>query len=294
MTGGATEAITGTNFSGATAVYFGAAKATHVAAVSDTEITATIPKGKAGTVDVRVITAGGTSAESQADQYTYVAAPTVTGIKMNSGPLAGGKSVTISGTNLLDATAVKFGTVAAAIVPGSDTGTSIEVTSPAEPAGTVDVTVAAVGGTSAKSAADKFTYAAAPAIAKIKPASGPEAGGTMVTITGTNLLGATVYFGAVAATNSSDTAGTIVVKSPQSTMAGPVDVTVTTPSGATTPSALYQFTYTTATKAPAVVNSGAIAPDANDLALLALTGQSSPSGTIQRKMVDNLMASLLM
>ena len=37
--------------------------------------------------------------------------------------------MTITGTNLLDAT-VDFGTSPATIVPGSDTATSIEVTSP--------------------------------------------------------------------------------------------------------------------------------------------------------------------
>ena len=65
--------------------------------------------------------------------------------------------VTITGTNLAGATLVKFGTAATII---SDTATKIVATSPARPAGTVDVTVVTVGGTSAKSSVDHFTYVA--------------------------------------------------------------------------------------------------------------------------------------
>ncbi len=290
LAGGTTVTITGMNLAQATRVFFGA-KAARIKSDTATQIVALSPAGTAGTVDVKVVTAKGTSATSALDQFTYVAVPTVTGITLKSGPLTGSQ-VTITGTNLLGAT-VKFGTLAATIIPGGDTGTSIEVASPAEKAGTVNVTVTTAGGTSRISPADKFTYAAAPSIKKIKPASGPEKGGTLVRITGTNLLGATVYFGGVVATNVSDTAGAIVVESPASTIAGPVDVTLTTPSGATAPTALCQFTYTATTKSPVIINSGSIAPDVADLALAALMGQSSPSATIQRKTVDNLMASLL-
>ncbi|OAN63896.1 hypothetical protein A7X12_19030 [Sphingomonas sp. TDK1] len=66
--------ITGTNLSGATSVSFGAAPAPGYTVNSTTQITATSPAGT-GTVDVRVTTAGGTSATSAADQFTYVAAP---------------------------------------------------------------------------------------------------------------------------------------------------------------------------------------------------------------------------
>ena len=102
--------ITGTGFTGATAVDFGATPATSVHVVSATQITATSPAETAGTVDVTVTTAGGTSATSSADQFTYVAAPTVTGVSPAAGPLAGGTAVTITGTGFTGATAVDFGT----------------------------------------------------------------------------------------------------------------------------------------------------------------------------------------
>ena len=83
-----------------------------ITADSATSITATSPAGT-GTVDVTVTTVGGTSATSPADQFTYVAAPTVTSISPTSGPTGGGTSVTITGTNLGGASAVDFGSNAA-------------------------------------------------------------------------------------------------------------------------------------------------------------------------------------
>ena len=63
------------------------------------------------------------------------------------------------------------------------------------------MTVTTPGGTSATSAADEYTYIPAPTVSKVEPTSGPAAGGTTVTITGTNLTGASeVKFGATKAT----------------------------------------------------------------------------------------------
>ncbi|MDD3321130.1 MAG: IPT/TIG domain-containing protein [Paludibacter sp.] len=75
--GGTTVTITGTNFTGATAVLFGSTAATNYTVNSSTQITATSPAGS-GTVDVTVTTAGGTSITSSVDQFTYIVTPTVT------------------------------------------------------------------------------------------------------------------------------------------------------------------------------------------------------------------------
>ena len=127
--------------------------------VNTTTITATIPAGSAGVVDVTVTTPGGTSAVSAADHFTYTALPIVTGLSPATGPPAGGQSITITGTNFTGATAVKFGTTAATFTVVN--ATTITATIPAGSAGMVDVTVTTPGGTSAVSAADQFAYAAA-------------------------------------------------------------------------------------------------------------------------------------
>ena len=65
--------VTGTNFTGASAVELRAGNpATTFTVNSSTSITATAPSGT-GTVDVTVTTSGGTSATSSADQFTYQA-----------------------------------------------------------------------------------------------------------------------------------------------------------------------------------------------------------------------------
>ncbi len=85
--------------------------------------------------------------------------PSVTGVSPTSGFTSGGTTVTITGTNFTSSATVKFGTVTATAVTVSS-ATSITATSPAESAGTVNVTVTTSGGTSAISSADQFTYIA--------------------------------------------------------------------------------------------------------------------------------------
>jgi hypothetical protein len=244
-TGGGTQVIiTGSAFTGVTAVNFGAAAASFTFN-SDTQITATSPAGT-GTVDVTVTTPGGTSPTSSADQFTYVAPPppppTISSVSPNTGSTAGGTPVTITGTNLTGATSVKFGGVAATFSVTDDT--HIAATSPAG-SGTVDVAVTSPGGSATASGA--FTYVAppppAPTVTSVSPNSGSTAGGTPVTITGTNFLGATaVNFGGTAAASFSVTDAThIAVTSPAGS--GAVHVTVTTPGGTSASSTGDQFTY---------------------------------------------------
>ena len=248
--GGTNVTITGTHLTGTTAVDFGSTPASGVTVHSDTSVSAVSPSGSAGTVDVTVTTGGGTSATGAADHFTYspvvVAppAPTVTGVSPGAGSTAGGTSVTINGTNLTGTTAVDFGSKpATGVTVHSDT--SVSAISPSGTAGTVHVTVTTAGGTSATNAADDFTYSpTAPAVTAVSPGAGPTAGGTSVTISGTNLSGTiAVDFGSTLATGvtvHSDSSVSAV--SPPGT-AGTVHVTVTTAGGTSATSAADDFTY---------------------------------------------------
>ncbi len=184
--------------------------------------------------------------------------PLVMGMSPTSGPTAGGTTVTINGSGFTGATFVYFGSTSAAFTVNSDT--SISATSPAEPAGTVDVTVVTPGGTSATSSADQFTFLSqAPAISGLSPAHGPTDGGTVVTITGAYLTGTTaVYFGTSAATRFTvDSDSQITATAPLSnTVPGQVNVLVTTPAGTSDTSAATEFTYAD----PQTFDGAALAP----------------------------------
>lgn len=73
--GGESVTITGSGFTGATNVFFGATAATGVTVASDSSITVTSPPGS-GTVDVTVTTPLGTSVVGAADQFSYQSPPT--------------------------------------------------------------------------------------------------------------------------------------------------------------------------------------------------------------------------
>ncbi len=222
VAGGLSVTITGDNFTGATSVTFGGTAAASFTVDSDTQITAVTPAHAAGAVDVVTTTPDGSS---NALAFTYGVTPALTTAVPNFGPTGGGTSVVLTGTDLLGATAVTFGTVDA---PGFvvDSATQITVDSPAaSAAGDVQITVTTPFGTSS---GVTFTYGNVPAITLLAPAVGPLGGGTSVVITGTDLTDATaVSFGGVAATSfvvDNDTQVTAV--SPAGT--GAVNVTVTT------------------------------------------------------------------
>ncbi len=246
--GGTSVTITGTNFTGLTAVTFGGTAASGFTFVNATTITATSPAGSAGTVDIRVTTGGGTSATSAADQFTYVTAPTVNAVSPTAGPTSGGQTVVITGTGFAAAPgtgAVKFGATTATYTINSNT--QITATSPANAAGTYDVTVTTVGGTSATSGSDQYTYVVAPTVTSVSPTAGPTSGGTTVTITGTGFSAANptgaVKFGAAVANYTINSSTQITVNNSPANAAGTYDITVATPGGTSATSAADQFTY---------------------------------------------------
>jgi IPT/TIG domain-containing protein len=82
-------------------------------------------------------------------------------------------------------------------------------------------------------------------VSSLSPASGPVAGGTLVTISGIGLTGATgVKFGTAAATLANVISDGEIRAVAPAAAAGTVDVTVTGPTGTSTTSADTKFTYT--------------------------------------------------
>ena len=195
------------------------------------------------------------------DKYTFetpASPPTVSSVSPNHGTTLGGTVVTITGTNLTGAEEVKFGATAV-VCAGTvatckvESSTEVKATTPAHAAEEVDVTVKTPGGTSATGPNDKYTFetpASPPTVSSVSPNHGTTLGGTVVTITGTNLTGAEeVKFGTTAVVCAGTVAtckvesSTEVKATTPAHVAEEVDLTVKTPGGtsATGPNDKYTF-----------------------------------------------------
>ena len=141
---GTSVQITGTGFTGATAVTFNGVSATyHVD--SDTQVTAVVPVG-AGTGPIAVTTTGGTGTSSTSFNVTAPSKPTITSFTPTSGPV--GTSVTITGTGFFGATAVTIDGVSATFTVNSPTQITATVPSGAKNG---PIAVTAPGGTGTSS-----------------------------------------------------------------------------------------------------------------------------------------------
>ena len=140
--------ISGSGFTGVTAVDFGSTPATKFIVNSPNAITAITPGHAAGKVDVTVTVSGGvTSPTDKADQFNYVTrVPVVTSVVFDVGNVAGGEHVTITGQLFSSPATVDFGATASPSVTVQN-GTKIIATAPAG-TGTVEVTVVTSRGAS--------------------------------------------------------------------------------------------------------------------------------------------------
>jgi hypothetical protein len=186
--GGTQVIIVGRHLGGTTAVDFGAHPALSFMVVDDQTVNAVCPSGS-GAVPVSVTTPGGTATIGY---FFYLPVPSLSRVAPGSGPLGGGNPVTLTGANLYTAESVHFGD--ATVFPTALNDQRLVVVGPvAAVPSTVPVYADTDGGVSNRL---PYTYAAAPVVFGLSPASGPLAGGTTVVVSGTGLGSATsVTFG---------------------------------------------------------------------------------------------------
>lgn len=163
--GGTKVTVTGSGFTGATAVDFGTAPATRVkVARGGRSLTAIAPPGH-GVVNVTVTTPADGPGYPQmpqisypsgvalyTNQFTYLA-PSITSITPSSGPTNGGRKFTIKGSDLQGAT-VSIGGTAAAGVTSNKAGTTLKAEVPVGSVGPATVVVTTPAGT----ATTTYTY----------------------------------------------------------------------------------------------------------------------------------------
>jgi hypothetical protein len=212
---GTTVTITGTGFTGASAVRFNGTPASSFTVVSATKITAVVAFGST-TGKITVTTGGGVATSTTNFKVT----PTVTSFTPAQGPQ--GTVVTITGSAFTGATDVKFGGTKAASFT-VDSYSQITATVAAKGTGKITVTTADGTGTSTTD----FTVTPTvkkPVVSSFSPLGGTW--GTLVTITGTGFTGASaVTFGGVAASFTVVSATKITATVPNGSLTGKIAVT---------------------------------------------------------------------
>ncbi len=228
--GGTTITLTGTGFVAGAAVTVDGNSCANVNVTSSTTITCLTPSGTAGLKSI-VVTNADKQSVTGANLFTYVGAPTITTVSPTAGPVGGGTSLTVNGTNLSTTVLVKVGAITCTglVVVGP---TQITCNTPASAAGAADVVLINSGGTATSIGA--YTYRNAPTVASVSPSSGSSAGGTTLTLTGTNFLaGATVTVGGSACTAVAIVSSTSITCTSPAHAAGAVNVVVTSTEGQT-------------------------------------------------------------
>ncbi|MCX4820468.1 IPT/TIG domain-containing protein [Streptomyces sp. NBC_01142] len=236
-TGGTFFTILGTNLTGAT-VTFDGIPATGVNVIAGSVLTGVTPAHAAGNVPVVVTTPAGSATVTGG--FTYIAppipaGPTVIVLVPPAGPTTGGTPFTILGTNLTGATVTFDGIPATGV--NVIAGSVLTGVTPAHAAGNVPVVVTTPAGSATVTGG--FTYIAppipaGPTVIALVPPAGPTTGGTLFTILGTNLTGATVTFDGIPATGVNVLAGVVLTGVIPAHAAGNVPVVVTTPAGSAT------------------------------------------------------------
>ncbi len=158
---------------------------------------------------------GGLATPSTSSTSQKSAAPTVTSVVPNTGSTNGGTTVTITGSNFASGTTVSFGGSSASNV-SFVSATQLQATTPAHSAGAVNVVVTNPDGKNASLSAAYSFGSVSLTLKSVDPISGPAAGGTSVTINGTDFqTGVSVTFGGLPASSVQlSNSGTIVAVTP--------------------------------------------------------------------------------
>jgi hypothetical protein len=124
--GGTSVTVTGSGFTGATAVHFGSTLGTGLTVKNDSSLTVTSPGGSAGAVDVTVTTPAGTSTTTPVDRFTYTVAQSPSTVSCNP-------RCTDSQSATLDTTMVSASSTTGA--PGATLGLAVNADTLACPQG---------------------------------------------------------------------------------------------------------------------------------------------------------------
>ncbi|MFO1440531.1 MAG: IPT/TIG domain-containing protein [Verrucomicrobiaceae bacterium] len=269
--GGTSVTITGTGFTGATGATVGGVALTGFSVTNDTTITGTTGAHAAGAVDVAVTGSPNGASTGGSGIFTYATPPN---LSINDVTLAEGNSgttnfiftVSLSAPAPAGGVSFNIATANGTATSGSDyAANSLNSQTISAGSSTYNFTVQVNGDTAVETNESFFVNVTsivganatdsqglgtitnddvvmAPAVTYVAPSSGPVAGGTIVTITGTSFTGATAVTigGTNAASFTVDSDTQITATTPAGTV-GAKSVVVTTPNGNNVANTLFTY-----------------------------------------------------
>lgn len=204
LAGGTVVTLTGTGFTGATEVRFGATPGTALSTTTDSQLTVTSPAGAAGAVDLTVVTPRAMWTVKRGFSFVDAAGPLAL-FAVSPRIVSTGDQVLLVGQGL-DAAGLTVSIGGVAALVGAQTATSAVVTVPARGAAPRRSDVVVTGATST-TLTEGLTWKVR--LTGVTPPAGPAAGGTAVTMAGAAIpADALVSIGASAVTNLTVTSET--------------------------------------------------------------------------------------
>ena len=229
---------TGSQAKGVTTLRIGGNQVQDFQIIDDNTIELRTPPGVSGPASVSMRNPNGNFVCNNC--FTYFDELVVTGFTPAQGPLAGGNEVTLNGMGFTADTQVLFGTFSSPRITFVSARQLKAIAPRALLADVVDLVVYNKNGVATQRRG--YTYLPDVRITAIAPLTGPIAGGTTVTLTGTGFTGTTaVRFGATDATSVTVVSATQVTAVTPAGSAGSVDVTITTAAGAWTARSAFTF-----------------------------------------------------
>lgn len=192
---GSTFTLSGTNIASASSIAIGSVSASFTILTANS-VVVTVPDGVVSGSTIRVTNAGGTTTSSKVIYQAAVVSTATASAKV-------GQTVTITGSNLV-ATSVVFGGNKTA-KPVINNGSTLTVV---VPAGATTGAIKIVTGAGAVYTASFTVVPPTPTVTSFTPSSGKS--GTVVSVKGTNLLGATVTIGSTSVTVSAGATATLL------------------------------------------------------------------------------------
>ena len=229
VSGGGRLLIEGAGFQIGASVLIGNEECVSVIVESANRLSCTVAPQELGSKDVVVINSDfGMGILSNG--YRYVEPPSLLSVNPNSGAVAGGTMITLTGTNFLAGATIRLGDVGCES-PVVVNDTRMTCRTPRHEMGTLDVTVTNADGQSSTKSGG-YTYRAPPSLSSLSPRATVVTGGDTLTILGSGFVpGAVVLIGQVACRNvtvSQDNVATCLLPP---MVAGSYRVVLTNPDG---------------------------------------------------------------